>query len=210
MVVGYVRVSTDKQDLNQQKHSILEYANKNKMLVDKFVEIEISSKKNQKERKIDELLQILENGDELVTVELSRLGRNMLEVLNIVETLNKKGILTTFIRQPELSTSNANTQSKLLLAIYSYFAETEREFISRRTKSALDALRARGVTLGRPRGSQNKERKLDKWRDVIKEFASMGLSVGAIQKIISNKSEEQINYNTIKNYVKELGIKSKK
>lgn len=210
MVVGYVRVSTDKQDLNQQKHSILEYANKNKMLVDKFVEIEISSKKNQKERKIDELLQILENGDELVTVELSRLGRNMLEVLNIVETLNKKGILTTFIRQPELSTSNANPQSKLLLAIYSYFAETEREFISRRTKSALDALRARGVTLGRPRGSQNKERKLDKWRDVIKEFASMGLSVGAIQKIISNKSEEQINYNTIKNYVKELGIKSKK
>lgn len=209
MIVGYIRVSTDKQDSQKQKHTILEYSQKQKILIDKFIEIEASSQKNQKERRIDELLNILEDGDELVTVELSRLGRNMLEVLNIVETLNKKGISVTFIRQPELSTSNKNPQSKLLLAIYSYFAETERNFISDRTKSALEALKARGVKLGRPTGAKNKEKKLDKWRDVIKEFASMGLSVSAIQKIISNKSQEEISYNTIKYYVKELGVKPK-
>lgn len=209
MIVGYIRVSTDKQDSQKQKHTILEYSQKQKILIDKFIEIEASSQKNQKERKIDELLNILEEGDELLTVELSRLGRNMLEVLNIVETLNKKGISVTFIRQPELSTSNKNPQSKLLLAIYSYFAETERNFISDRTKSALEALKARGVKLGRPTGAKNKEKKLDKWREVIKEFASMGLSVSAIQKIISNKSQEEIGYNTIKYYVKELGLKPK-
>jgi len=202
MVVGYIRVSTDKQDLQKQKHTILEYSNANKILVDRFIEIEISSKKNQKDRKINELISLLESGDELITVELSRLGRNMLEVLNILEALSQKNVAVTFIRQPELSTSNKNPQSKLLLAIYSYFAEAERDFISQRTKSALNALRARGVTLGRPLGTPNKDNKFNKWRTMIIEFLKMELTIASIQKIICNKSQESVSYNTIKYYIK--------
>lgn len=202
MVVGYIRVSTDKQDLQKQKHTILEYSNSNKILVDRFIEIEISSKKNQKDRRINELINLLDSGDELLTVELSRLGRNMLEVLNILESLSQKNVAVTFIRQPELSTSNKNPQSKLLLAIYSYFAEAERDFISQRTKSALNALRAKGIKLGRPAGTPNKESKLTKWHEMILEFLKMDLTIASIQKIISNKSQESVSYNTIKYYVK--------
>lgn len=204
MILGYVRVSSDKQDLQQQKHTILEFAQKGRFFVDRFVEIEASTKRNQNQRKIDELLEILHEGDELITVELSRLGRNMLEVLNLLEAFDAKGVTVTFVRQQELSTGNKNPHSKLLRAIYSYFAEAEREFISQRTKSGLEAARAKGVQLGRRKGSKNKERKLDKWRDLIKEFLNMGQSIASIQKAINYKNrDEAVSYNTVKYYIRQ-------
>ena len=127
-VIAYSRISTDKQDLEKQKHLIYEYAAKNRVLIDDFIEVEASSRKDSKIRKIDELLEKLIQGDTLLVAELSRLGRNMLETLNIINTLSEKGIKIIFIRQPELSTTASH--GKLLFAIYSYFAETEREFIS--------------------------------------------------------------------------------
>ncbi len=112
-VIGYIRVSTDKQDLTQQKHLLLQYAQQQKILIHEFIEIEVSSRKNTKERKIDELLASLSEGDTLLVAELSRLGRNMLETLNIINTLIESGINIIFIRQPELSTNVGHT--KLLL-----------------------------------------------------------------------------------------------
>jgi len=121
MIIGYIRVSTDKQDLEKQKHTILEYAQKNKILIDRFIEIEVSSRKNQKDRKIDELLSILSKGDELITVELSRLGRNMLEVLNIVEQLHKKGYqLLLFVNQNfqlQIKIHNQNCYSQSIVIL---------------------------------------------------------------------------------------------
>ena len=101
----------------------------------------------------------LVEGDVLLVAELSRLGRNMLQTLNIINELSERGVQISFIRQPELSTTGPHT--KLLLAIYSYFAETEREYISLRTKQGLVAARAKGKQLGRPKGSRDKERVLD-------------------------------------------------
>src|SRR5690606_10818202 len=161
-VIGYIRVSTDEQDLSKQRHLLLEHSQKHKLLIDEFIEIEISSRKNQNERRIDELLEKLNEGDVLLVAELSRLGRNMLETLNTIHDLTEKGVKITFIRQPELSTSGSQTQ--LLLAIYSYFAEAEREFISIRTKQGLAAVKARGQQLGRPKGTKNKNRPLDPYR----------------------------------------------
>lgn len=143
--IGYIRVSTDKQDLNKQRHLLLEYSQHHKLLIDEFIEIEISSRKNQAERRIPELADKLSDGDVLLVAELSRLGRNMLETLNIIYSLTEKGVKIIFIRQPELSTTGPHTQ--LLLAIYSYFAETEREFISLRTKQGLAAAKAQGKQL---------------------------------------------------------------
>lgn len=182
MVLGYIRISTDKQDTTKQKYLILEYAQKNNITIDKFIEIEISSKKTEKERRITELKETLKKDDTLIVAELSRLGRNMLETINLIQELNKKEIKIIFIRQPELSTFN-NAQSKLLLAIYSYFAEAERDFISLRTKQGLEAAKASGKKLGRQKGQKIKS-KFDNNLQEIRELLLKKVSVSAIHKII--------------------------
>ena len=201
MILGYIRVSTDKQFMNNQKHALLEWSQQKKVVIDEFIEIEASTKKSERERKINEVFARLQDGDELVTTELSRLGRNMLDVLNLLNNLEKQNISVTFIMQPELSTGNRNPQSKLMRAIYSYFAEAERDFISERTKQGLEAARAKGKKLGRPQGSKAKEKKLDPHKDTILEYLNMGLNISSIHKILKKLIEGDVSYNTVKTYV---------
>ena len=85
--IGYIRVSTEKQDLNKQKHLLLEHAQRIQVVITDFVEVEMSSTKSTHERKIDELNEKLDQGDLLLVAELSRLGRNMFETLNIINRL---------------------------------------------------------------------------------------------------------------------------
>jgi DNA invertase Pin-like site-specific DNA recombinase len=148
-------------------------------------------------------LDLLQSGDHLLVAELSRLGRNMLETLNIINVLSERGIKITFVRQPELSTSGAH--GKLLLAIYSYFAEAERDYISMRTKQGLAAARASGKLLGRPKGSRNKRGSLlTPFANQIREYHRLGLSVGAIQKLINPLLEKPVTYNAFKYFVQHL------
>ena len=198
-VIGYIRVSTDKQDLEKQRHLLLDYAQRNHLLVNEFIHAEASSRKDTKDRRIDKLLAKLTKGDMLLVAELSRLGRNMLETLNIINELSQNGVSIVFIRQPELST--IGTHTKLLLAIYSYFAEAEREYISMRTKQGLAAARAKGKLLGRPKGSRSKNRILDPYREQIKEYLQMDLNLASIMKIVNNQLEKPISYNTLKYFV---------
>jgi DNA invertase Pin-like site-specific DNA recombinase len=198
-VIGYVRVSTDKQDLEKQKHLLLDYAQKNQLLIDEFIHAEASSRRDTKERKIDELLTKLSRGDTLLVAELSRLGRNMLETLNIINELSQNGVSIVFVRQPELSTTGVHT--KLLLAIYSYFAEAEREYISIRTKQGLAAARAKGKLLGRPKGSKNKVRVLDPYKGQIRDYLQMDLNLASIMKIVNSQMERPVSYNTLKYFV---------
>ena len=198
--IGYIRTSTDKQDLLSQKHALFEYAQQHQLIIDRFIEIEISSRKSKKERRIDELLGILQPKDHLVVAELSRLGRNMLETLNIIDELSKRGIKVIFTRQPELSTIGSH--AKLLQAIYSYFAEAEREYISRRTKEGLAAAKAKGKLLGRPKGSKNKKgRILDAYEGQIKDYLKMGLTISAVRKIINNQLDTPISYQAFKYHI---------
>lgn len=203
LTVGYIRVSTDEQDLSKQKHLLLEYAQQQHIIIDKFIEVEVSSHKTPKERRIEELSDLLRTGDHLLVAELSRLGRNMLETLNIITTLSEQGIKITFVRQPELSTSGAH--GKLLLAIYSYFAEAERDYISLRTKQGLAAARASGKLLGRPRGSRNRNGSvLSPFTEQIQAYQKLGLSVGAIQKLINPLLAQPATYNSFKYFVQHL------
>ena len=198
--IGYIRVSTDKQDLKKQRHLLLDYAHNAQTVIKEFVEVEMSSTKSKKERRVEELMEKLDRGDTLVVAELSRLGRNMLETLNIINALAENGIKIIFVRQPELST--VGNHSKLLLAIYSYFAEAEREYISTRTKQGLAAAKAQGKQLGRPKGSRNKKGSvLDPFKEQIVEYLDINLSVGAIAKIINNQLESPLSYNTYKYYI---------
>lgn len=199
-VIGYVRVSTDTQDIEKQKHLLLEYAHAHQMLINEFVECEVSSKKDQRSRKIEELIGKLETGDTLIAAELSRLGRNMLETMNIVNTLMEKDVKIVFVRQPELSTCSLH--SKLLLAIYSYIAETERDYISIRTKQALAAIKAAGGFLGRPKGSKNKNFALTAYKDEIKKYLKLNIDMMNISKIINSQLAKPLTYNSYRNYIK--------
>jgi len=199
-VIAYLRVSKDTQDLEKQKHLLLEYAHKNKYMVDEFMELEVSSRETMANRKIDELLEKLDKGDILLVAELSRLGRNMLETLNIINELSGKGIKIIFVRQLELSTTA--THGKLLTAIYSYFAEAERDYISIRTKQGLAAAKAKGKQLGRPKGSKNmKGRILDQFKDDITGYLKLKLPLRSILKIINDRLDKPVSYNTLKYYI---------
>ena len=191
-VIGYIRVSSDKQDLHKQEHLLLKYAQQHQIQINEFVQIEISSRRNTKERRIDELMERLSTGDMLLVAELSRLGRNMFEVINIINHLSENGVEIIFVRQPELST--AGPQRKLLLAIYSYFAEAERDFISLRTKQGLAAAQARGKRLGRPKGSRDKKRVLDPYREQIKHYLQMTVPLRRICTTINPLLEKPITY----------------
>lgn len=198
--IGYIRVSTEKQDLDRQRFLLLEYAHKERIQIDEFVEVEVSSRKSQAERRIDELLTKLEEGDLLLVIEISRLGRNMLETLNIANTLTERGISLRCIRQPEINTSGIH--GKLIMAIFGYFAEAERDFISLRTKQGLEAARAQGKKLGRPKGCKNKKGLvLDPFKDEIMAYMKLGLPVASIRKIINGKVERKLSYNTYSTYV---------
>jgi DNA invertase Pin-like site-specific DNA recombinase len=179
---AYIRVSTDKQTLENQKHKILEFAFNKKIQIEDFIEVEVSSRKNQKERLIEDLFLKLKEKDTLIVTELSRLGRNMLEILNLIEKFNSKNIKLIFINQPELSTDNS-ALSNLLISIYGYFAQTEREIISERTKQGLVVARAKGKILGRQKGQIVKSM-YDEHKEKIEELYTLGLSVQKIVKYI--------------------------
>lgn len=151
MIVAYVRVSTNKQDVKTQLFEIKQYCQINQVKIDKIIVVEISSMKSEADRKINELKK-MKKGDILITTELSRLGRSMMHTINLIMEFNDRGIKIIFIRQPELSTFK-NSFSKLLLAFYAFIAETEREFISERTKVGIKHARAKGKIIGRPKNT---------------------------------------------------------
>lgn len=91
-IIAYLRTSTDKQDLNNQKLEILEYARKNHLEVDDFIKIIISSRKTSKDRRIDEMVSALNGADTLIVTELSRLGRSTVEIIGLVNALVKKEV----------------------------------------------------------------------------------------------------------------------
>ena len=182
MYLGYIRVSTDHQDNSKQKHLILEYAQEHGFIIDEFIEVQLSTKKSEKERKIELLKEKLKENDTLIVAELSRLGRNMIEVMNLIQELNDRGVKFIFLRQPELSTFN-NAHSKLLLAIYSYFAESEREFISMRTKQGLAVARASGKKIGRQKGALVRS-KFDVIKEEIRELLKKDISIRSVHKLL--------------------------
>lgn len=202
MIIGYIRVSTDTQNLQNQKHKILEYAQSKKIIIDEFLEIEISSKKNQSDRLIDNIFEKLKSGDTVIFTELSRLGRNMLEILNLIERFNKSNIKLIFVNQPELSTNDNNALSSLLLAIYGYFAQTEREIISERTKQGLKVAKASGKILGRPKGVKNKDRVLEPFLNEIKKLLALNVPKSSILKIVNNKLNKNVSISTLNHFIK--------
>ena len=149
---AYLRVSTGRQELDAQKIELYEYARRHNLTIDEFVEIEVSSRKSVKARRIDELLDKLQEGDMLLVSELSRLGRSVGQIIQIVDTLIKKKIRFVAIKEAIKLNGTQNIQTKTMITLFSLFAEIERDLISERTKQGLAAAKKKGKLLGRPKG----------------------------------------------------------
>ena len=181
--VAYMRVSTDKQELDNQKLEVLNYAQKEGFKIDSFVEIQISSRKTTKARRIDELLETLREGDSLIVSELSRLGRSLGQIIQIVDELIKKRIKFIAVKQGLVINGRSDIQTKVMVTMFGLFAEIERDLISERTKMGLAAARAKGKLLGRPKGSLGKS-KLEGKEKEIKGLLAKGVNKTAISKIL--------------------------
>lgn len=190
-VVAYLRASTGKQDLSHQKLEILEFARRQELRVDEYVEITISSHKTSKQRRIDELVQMLDEADTLIVTELSRLGRSTVEVIALVNALVERNIRVITIKQ-NLDITRKDMNSKIIIALFSLFAELERDLVSMRTREALAAKKAQGQPLGKPKGTLQKS-KFDKDVARIKELLGYGLSVRKIAKVLGYVSHIALN-----------------
>lgn len=189
---AYLRVSTEKQDVDSQHLEILEYARRNDIKVDEFIRITISSRQTSRERRIDELMEKIQHADTLIISELSRLGRSMAEVIALVNELVRRKIRVIVIKQNLDIKGVHDMQSKIVVAMFSLFAELERDLISQRTKEALNAKRKKGVRLGKPPGTIQKS-KFDKDRQKIEELLGYGLSVRKIAEVLDYPSHRGLN-----------------
>ena len=180
--VAYLRVSTRSQDLANQKPAILEFSQKRRFTVDEFIESRISSRNSPLERRIDEMLGTLEPGDRLLVSELSRLGRSLSQVIQIVETLVRRKIRFIAIKEAIEFDGKQDLQTKVMIALFGLFAKVERDLISERTKEGLAAAKAKGKRLGRPKGALGTSR-LDGKEDDIRRFLELGVSKTAIAKL---------------------------
>ncbi|MBQ8785383.1 MAG: master DNA invertase Mpi family serine-type recombinase [Alphaproteobacteria bacterium] len=177
MIYGYIRVSTDKQTTENQFFEIERFTTKNNITIDAWIKETISASQKLEKRKLGYLLKRLKKGDILVSTELSRLGRNLLQVMAILSYCMNIGCQVWTIKDNyRLGT---DIQSKVLAFAFSLSAEIERTLISSRTKEALARIKKDGKKLGRPFGSLGKC-KLDDKGDKIKEMKEEGLSMKAI------------------------------
>ena len=189
--IAYLRTSTDKQDLNNQKLEILEWARKKDLKIDEFVQITMSSRKTRKQRRIEEVLHMLADSDTLIVTELSRLGRSTAEVIALVNELVARNIRVIILKQ-NLDISQHDMSSKIVITLFSLFAELERDLISLRTKEALAAKKQQGVALGKPKGTIQKS-KFDADLERIKDLLKLGLSVRKIATLLGYNNHLALN-----------------
>ena len=185
--VAYLRISTGSQDLANQKLAILDYAQQKRFAVDRFVEAQASSRKGRDQRQIDELLGALTAGDRLVVSELSRLGRSLGQVIQLVDELVKRKVRFIAIKEAIRFEGKQDMQTKVMVALFGLFAEVERDLISERTKEGLAAARAKGRLLGRPKGSLGHS-KLDGQEGDIRMLLEKEVSKASVAKIVGVSS----------------------
>jgi DNA invertase Pin-like site-specific DNA recombinase len=176
---AYLRVSTTDQDLEKNKFDILHLANEKGLGQVQWVEETVSGRVSWRKRRIAPILEQLQTGDNLIVSELSRLGRSMLECMEILSIASQKGI-NLFAVKGNWRLDNS-IQSKIVAMAFSMAAEIERDLISQRTKEALAALKQKGIKLGRPRGVGKS--KLDLYRPEIEAL----LANGSTQKFVAKR-----------------------
>ena len=178
MIYAYIRVSTDKQTVENQRFEIEKYARIRELNIDKWIAETVSGTKSAKKRKLGPLIKKLKKGDTLIASEISRLGRRLMEVMSILNTLMQKNITVLTVKEKyELGN---NIQSQILAFAFGLSAQIERDLISQRTKEGLARRVAEGQKLGRNRGGHNSYYKLTGKEPLIKTMLEYGYSKAAI------------------------------
>lgn len=180
MIYGYIRVSSDKQTVENQRFEINNFCSREAMRIDGWIEETISGTKSYSKRELGKLLNRVQKDDLIICAELSRLGRNLfmiMEILNICMT--KECRVWTIKDNYRLG---EDIQSKVLAFAFGLSAEIERNLISKRTKEALARKKAEGMVLGRPKGSKNKKKKLDGKIEMITRMLERGPTKALIAK----------------------------
>jgi len=183
MIYGYIRVSTDKQTVKNQRYEISQFCEKNLLCVNKWIEEVISGTKKVEERKLGKLIKKMKKDDVLICSELSRLGRNLLMIMSILNECMNRNIQVWTIKDNYRLGNDIS--SKVLAFAFGLSSEIERNLISQRTKEALARKRAEGVILGRPKGSKSKKKKLSGKESEINELINKKISKSAIARVFS-------------------------
>lgn len=196
MIYGYCRVSTTHQNEENQRFALEQFVKNNNMSIDVWVEEKVSSSKKLKDRKLGALLNKLDTGDILITTEISRLGRSLLEVMGILQTcLERDCQIWTLKENFRLGT---DIQSKVLAFAFGLSAELSKSLLQERVRESLARLKANGKKLGRPVGSQSKRLKLSKNRKRINMLIHQGVSKNQIARIM------HVNKSTLYNFLRDL------
>ena len=182
MIYGYIRVSSDKQTVENQRFEISNFCEKKSLIINLWVEETISGMTKVENRKLGKLLRKMKKGDVLICSELSRLGRNLLMIMGVLNECMNRNIQVWTIKDNYRLGSDIN--SKVLAFAFGLSAEIERNLISQRTKEALARKKAEGVVLGRPKGSKSAKTKLTGQEKQIKELLEKKVSYSAIGRIL--------------------------
>lgn len=182
MNYAYVRVSTDKQDQENQRHEIEKYCRAHGLVIDQWCEETVSGTKDYSKRKLGPLLEDMQPGDLLVCSEISRLGRTLYMIFDVLRLMTEREIQLTTIKDNFHLTSDI--QSKVLAFAFGLSAEIERNLISQRTKEALDRKRKEGVHIGRFKGSKNKIVKLTSKEPAIRILIGEGCNRSQIARLL--------------------------
>lgn len=201
MTYGYIRVSSDKQTVENQRFEINKFCAAHGMKIDDWIEETISGTKTYQSRKLGELLNNTQKGDTIICSELSRLGRNLFMIMEILNICMVRSCRLWTIKDGYHLGDDIN--AKVLAFAFGLSAEIERNLISQRTKEALARKRAEGVHIGRPVGRHTKiERlRLNKYHEQIVELILSGKSLCSISRILN------INRNSLRRYVARIGLK---
>ena len=194
MNYGYIRVSSDKQTVENQRFEITNFCNKEKISVDGWIEETVSGTKNYDKRELGNLLEKVKKDDLIICSELSRLGRNLFMIMEILNHCMEKECRVWTIKDGYRL--GDDIQSKVLAFAFGLSAEIERNLISQRTREALARKKAEGVVLGRPKGRKSSKVKLSGKEDFIKELRNQGVSISEIARIY------KVNRNTVSAFIK--------
>lgn len=178
MTVAYLRVSTEKQTLENQRNEIARFAESRNLHIDKWVTKVVSGRKRGRDRKLGAVVRRLKRGDTLIVTELSRLSRTLTEIMAIVGELLRKGVRLYSTKDRYAFDDSIN--SKVLCFAFGLVAEIERNLISMRTREALALRRERGVVLGRRKGSLKKMQVLIDRKAEIVERLNGGASIAEL------------------------------
>ena len=168
MIYGYVRVSTDKQSTENQRFEIEKFAKAKSMSIEPWLAETISGTTDVAERQLGRLIKQIRKGDILITTELSRLGRNLMQVMSFLHQCMERDIFVITVKERYELGNNIN--SKILAFAFSLSAEIERNLISQRTKEALARKKKEGTKLGRPKGGKSEQYKLSGKENLIRKL----------------------------------------